>query len=230
MSKAPTTSYVPIPLPDYAEHPLDEMRKRALAFADLIRRRHSVRDFSDRPVPRDIIETCLSAALSAPSGANHQPWHFSVIGDAAIKQRIRIEAEIEERGFYDGRAGEEWLQALQPLGTDPAKPFLELAPWLIVVFGARKSPSADGVMRKNYYVPESVGIACGFLLTALHTAGLVTLTHTPSPMGFLNEICARPSEEKPYMLVVAGFPAADATIPRHATEKKTLADAVSFLE
>ena len=229
MRQAPTTKYLPLPLPDYREYPLDEMRLRAQAFATEIRRRHTVRDFSERAVPRDIIESCLSAALSAPSGANHQPWHFSVIGDPALKRRIRREAEIEEQAFYDGRAGVEWLKALEPLGTDPAKPFLEIAPWLIVIFGARKSVSADGVLRKNYYVPESVGIASGLLLAALHMAGLASLTHTPSPMGFLNEICSRPAEEKPYMLVVVGYPSAGATIPKHATEKKSLADAVTFL-
>lgn len=221
--------YLPIPLPDYRAYPEAEMRARAVAFKDEIRRRHTVRDFSDRAVPRDIVETCIAAALTAPSGANHQPWHFSVIGNSELKQRIRAEAEIEERAFYDGRAGREWLAALKPLGTDANKSFLTTAPWLIVIFGARKSPSADGVVRKNYYVPESVGIATGFLLAALHTAGLATLTHTPSPMGFLNEICGRPSDEKPYMLVVTGYPAADATIPRHATEKKTLAEAATFL-
>ena len=225
-----TADYCPIPLPDYQEYPLDEMRRRAAAFTTDIRRRHTVRDFAARPVPRDIIETCLQAALTAPSGANHQPWHFSVIGNAKIKARIRREAEAEERTFYDGRAGAEWIKALAPLGTDSQKPFLEIAPWLIVIFGARKSASADGVMRKNYYVPESVGIATGFLLAALHHAGLATLTHTPSPMGFLNEICRRPLEEKPYMLVVTGYPSPAATIPKHATEKKTLAAAVTFLE
>lgn len=219
----------PIPFPDYCAFHEAEMRTRAAAFRDEIRRRHTVRDFSDRAVPRDIVETCITAALTAPSGANHQPWHFSVIGNSALKQRIRAEAEIEERAFYDGRAGKEWLAALKPLGTDATKSFLTTAPWLIVIFGARKSPSADGIVRKNYYVPESVGIATGFLLAALHTAGLAALTHTPSPMGFLNEICGRPADEKPYMLVVTGYPAADATIPRHATEKKSLAEAATFL-
>jgi iodotyrosine deiodinase len=230
MSQPLTSNFRPVPLPDYQEYQLGEMRQRATAFtADLVRR-HTVRDFSARPVPRDIIETCLKAALSAPSGANHQPWHFSVIGDPKRKARIRAEAEIEERAFYDGRAGEEWIKALAPLGTDPNKPFLEIAPWLIVVFGARKSRSADGVLRKNYYVPESVSIATGFLIAALHTAGLATLTHTPSPMGFLNEICGRPAEEKPYILLVAGYPASDATIPQHATEKKPFGEVVTFLE
>ena len=230
MPRAPTTDYRPIPLPDYREYPLDEMRRRAADFTSNLLRRHTVRDFAPRPVPRDIIETCLQAALSAPSGANHQPWHFSVIGDATRKARIRTEAEIEERAFYEGRAGEDWIKALAPLGTDPSKPFLEIAPWLIVIFGARKSRSADGALRKNYYVPESVSIAAGFLIAALHNAGLATLTHTPSPMGFLNEICGRPAVEKPYILLVTGYPAADATIPLHATEKKSLAEAVTFFE
>jgi iodotyrosine deiodinase len=230
MPKARTSDYRPIPLPDYREYPVDEMRQRAAAYTMDLRRRHTVRDFAPRAVPRDIIETCLQAALSAPSGANHQPWHFSVIGNPTLKSRIRAEAEVEERAFYEGRAGADWIKALAPLGTDPAKPFLEIAPWLIVIFGARKSRSADGVLRKNYYVPESVSIAAGFLIAALHSAGLATLTHTPSPMGFLNEICARPAEEKPYILLVTGYPAADATIPQHATEKKSLAEAVTFFE
>ena len=230
MSDGPTQDFKPIPLPDYVELPLAEMRARAAAFHDLIRRRHTVRDFAPKPVPRDLIETCLMAAGTAPSGANHQPWHFSVIGNAAMKSRIRVAAEEEERAFYQGRAGEEWLAALRPLGTDPDKPFLEIAPWLICVFGARKSASADGVMRKNYYVPESVAIATGFLIAALHHAGLATLTHTPAPMSFLNEICGRPSSEKPYILLVTGYPAADAHIPRHATEKKQLREIASFFE
>lgn len=225
-----TTKFDPIPLPDYAEYPPEEMLARAESFRREIARRHTVRDFSPRPVPRAVIETCLRAAGTAPNGANHQPWHFAVIGEPARKVRIRAAAEEEERAFYAGKAGEEWLAALAPLGTDPSKPFLEIAPWLIVVFGARSSASADGVMRKNYYVPESVSIACGFLLAALHHAGLATLTHTPSPMGFLNEICGRPANEKPYFVVVTGYPAADATIPRHATEKKPLSEIASFFE
>ncbi|MCZ8261145.1 MAG: nitroreductase family protein [Beijerinckiaceae bacterium] len=225
----PTRDFEPVPLPDYREYPPEEMRARAEAFRAEIARRHTVRDFAPRPVPRDIIETCLRAAGTAPNGANHQPWHFAVIGDPALKARIRAAAEDEERAFYAGKAGEEWLAALRPLGTDPQKPFLEIAPWLIAIFGARSSPSADGVMRKNYYVPESVSIATGFLIAALHHAGLATLTHTPSPMGFLNEICHRPAQEKPYILLVTGYPAADAHIPRHATEKKPLAEIASFL-
>jgi nitroreductase len=230
MTGALTTDFIPLPLPDYVERPPQDMQARAEAFYDGIRRRHTVREFSNRPVPRQLIETCLKAAGTAPSGANHQPWHFSAIGDAVMKARIRTAAEEEERAFYAGRAGAEWLAALKPLGTDPDKPFLEIAPWLICVFGARKSRSADGVMRKNYYVPESVAIATGFLIAALHHAGLATLTHTPAPMSFLNEICGRPDAEKPYILLVTGYPAADAHIPRHATEKKSLSEIATFFE
>jgi iodotyrosine deiodinase len=224
-----TRDFEPVPLPDYREYPLEDMRLRAEAFRAEIARRHTVRDFAPRPVPQDIIETCIRAAGTAPNGANHQPWHFAAISNPEVKARIRQAAEEEERAFYAGKAGEEWLAALKPLGTDPLKPFLEVAPWLIAIFGARSSPSADGVSRKNYYVPESVSIATGFLITALHHAGLATLTHTPSPMGFLNEICRRPPQEKPYILLVVGYPAEDAHIPRHATEKKPLAEIASFL-
>ncbi len=224
-----TSSYQPIPLPDYQELPVDDMRRQADDFLKLIRRRHTVREFSARAVPRDILETCLTAAATAPNGANHQPWHFVVVSDADKKQMIRRGAEEEERAFYAGRAGEEWIEALRPLGTNPEKPFLEVAPWLIVVFGERKSRSADGQLRKNYYVPESVSIAVGFLLVALHSAGLATLTHTPSPMGFLNEICERPKQDKPYFLIATGYPADDATIPLHATEKRPINEIVSWL-
>jgi nitroreductase len=230
MTGALPTDFIPLPLPDYVERPPQDMQARAEAFYDGIRRRHTVREFSNRPVPRQLIETCLKAAGTAPSGANHQPWHFSAIGDAVMKARIRTAAEEEERAFYAGRAGAEWLAALKPLGTDPDKPFLEIAPWLICVFGARKSRSADGVMRKNYYVPESVAIATGFLIAALHHAGLATLTHTPAPMSFLNEICGRPDAEKPYILLVTGYPAADAHIPPPATEKKSLSEIATFFE
>ena len=230
MAATLTKEPVFVPLPDYVELPPDEMARRAESFRNDIARRHTVREFSPRPVPRALIETCLSAAATAPSGANHQPWHFAVIGNAAMKTRLRAAAEEEERAFYAGRAGHEWLAALKPLGTDPDKPFLEVAPWLICVFGARRSRSADGVLRKNYYVPESVSIATGFLIAALHRAGLVTLTHTPAPMGFLKEICGRPADEKPYVLVVTGYPASDARIPLHATEKKSLADVTTFFE
>jgi iodotyrosine deiodinase len=225
----PLTEYRPIALPDYTELTLNEMRRRARAFYDEIRRRHTVREFSARPVPRDIIEDCLRAAGTAPNGANHQPWHFAVVGNPDLKRCIRLAAEEEEVAFYNGRAGEEWLEALKPLGTDASKAFLETAPWLICIFGERKSRSADGRLRKNYYVPESVSIAAGFLIAALHHAGLVVLTHTPAPMGFLNEICGRPTTDKPTLLMVVGYPAADATIPAHALEKRPLKEIATFL-
>jgi iodotyrosine deiodinase len=228
MSEA-VVDYIPIPLPDYIELPVEEMGERARAFYAHIRTRHTVREFSPRPVPRDIVEQCLLAAGTAPSGANHQPWHFTVITDPALKRRVREGAEAEEKVFYEGRAGQEWLDALRPLGTDANKSFLEVAPYLICIFGARRSPGADGRMRKNYYVPESVGIATGFLIAALHRAGLVTLTHTPAPMGFLNEICGRPDNDKPYILLVTGYPATDATIPTYATQKKPLSEIATFL-
>jgi iodotyrosine deiodinase len=224
------SDYQPVPLPDYVEYPLRKMQFRADSFLAEMRRRHTVRDFSPRPVPRKIIETCVESAMTAPSGANLQPWHFCVISNPEIKSRIRREAENEERAFYQGKAGAEWLGALQPLGTDPEKPFLEIAPWLICVFGARKSRCTDGVIRKNYYVAESVSIATGFLIAALHQSGLASLTHTPSPMGFLNEICGRPPDEKPYILLVTGYPAGHATIPKAATVKKALHLAATFLD
>lgn len=220
--------YEPIPLPPREKLSLSDMTDRAEAFLELMSCRHTVREFAPEPVPRNLIEACLKTAATAPSGANLQPWHFAVIGNPAVKARIRREAEAEERAFYAGKAGEEWLGALKPLGTDPDKAFLEIAPWLICIFGARKSMCADGIVRKNYYVPESVSIATGFLIAALHQAGLATLTHTPSPMGFLNEICNRPSDEKPYILLVTGFPAIGATIPRFATIKKPLTEIASF--
>lgn len=229
MASAPTKDYRPIPLPDYEELPIEQMRANAKAFYDEIRKRHTVRDFAARPVPRDIIESCLLAAGTAPNGANHQPWHFAVIGSPELKKRIRAAAEEEERAFYAGRASEEWLAALAPLGTDDSKPFLEDAAWLICIFGERKSRSADGVLRKNYYVPESVNIATGFLIAALHRAGLATLTHTPNPMGFLNELCGRPAHDKPYILLVVGYPKEGATIPAHAIEKRALEDIATFL-
>jgi iodotyrosine deiodinase len=191
----------------------DEMRARARAFRTMMAQRRTVRDFSDRPVPRAIIEDCVMAAASAPSGANQQPWTFACICDPDVKRRIRDAAEEEERGFYAGRASDEWLRALAPLGTDADKPFLETAPWLIAIFGQRYGLGPDGRRVKHYYVPESVGIACGFLIAALHGAGLATLTHTPSPMGFLNAICGRPDNEKALILLVAGYPADGAKVP-----------------
>ena len=219
-----------LPLPDYLEYPESEMLERAKKFYQDISRRHTVREFSSRPVPREIIDHCLRAAGTAPSGANHQPWHFAVIGSSEVKAQIRLKAEAEERRFYeDRRAGEEWLDALSPLGTDSSKEYLETAPWLIAIFAERRGGVEVGMDLKNYYVPESVGIATGFLISALHNAGLVALTHTPKPMNFLNEICNRPSSNKAYILMVVGYPGKGASIPRHATIKKPLEDIVTYL-
>lgn len=198
---------------EYREYPEAQMLQRAEQFADELHRRRSVRDFSNRPVPRDIIEHCLRAAGSAPSGANQQPWRFVSVSDATIKRRIREAAEVEERAFYEHRAPEQWKQALAPLGTDAQKPFLETAPWLIGIFYERFAFDEQGEKVKRYYPHESVGIASGFLIAALHHAGLATLTHTPSPMGFLNEILGRPSNEMAYLLLVVGFPADDCSVP-----------------
>lgn len=216
-----------IPLPGYREYPIEEMQQRAADFYTDIQRRRTVRDFSDRPVARDIIEKCLLAAGTAPNGANLQPWHFVVVSDPEIKQKIRQAAEEEEREFYQNRAPQEWLEALAPLGTDENKPFLETAPYLIAIFAQSYGLLPDGRRVKHYYVSESVGIATGFLITALHHAGLATLTHTPSPMGFLNEILARPSNERPFLLLVVGYPAVDAAVP--AITKKPLEEIATFL-
>ncbi len=211
-------------LGDFVERDIEEMRARSAAFFEEIRRRHTIRDFRPDPVPLNVIETCIAAAGRAPSGANHQPWHFAVVGDPAVKRAIREAAEEEERAFYAGRAGDEWLDALAPIGTNAEKPFLEIAPWLIAVFAQRRGGVLAGDNRKNYYVNESVGIACGFLIAALHHAGLATLTHTPNPMNFLNEKLGRPASEKAYLLIVAGRPDPGAPIPAHAMKKKALAD------
>ncbi|MEE9133828.1 MAG: nitroreductase family protein [Gemmatimonadota bacterium] len=202
-----------VPLVGYREYPLEEMKQRAAAVrADMLRRR-TVRQFSRRPVPREIIEDCVRAAGSAPSGANKQPWHFVVVSDPALKRRIREGAEQEEREFYGERAPQEWIEALEPLGTDECKPFLETAPYLIAIFAERYGTHPDGGKSKNYYVQESVGIATGVLIAAIHNAGLASLTHTPSPMGFLNEILDRPENERPYLLLVVGYPAEGAVVP-----------------
>lgn len=203
-----------VPLNTYTVIQPEEMRRRAREFNDHIQRRRTVRAFDHRSVPKEVIEECLRAAGSAPSGAHMQPWHFVAVADPSIKSRIRLEAEIEEREFYQRRAPAEWLAALEPLGTDEHKPFLELAPWLIVVFLKRFCRLPDGRKVKNYYTDESVGIATGFLLAALHHAGLASLTHTPSPMGFLNDILGRPRDtERPYMIVVTGYPQAGVLVP-----------------
>jgi nitroreductase len=212
---------------DYSEYPAEVMQERASAFYDEVRRRRTVRDFSDRAVPREVIEACIASAGMAPSGANQQPWHFVAVSDPSIKHQIRTAAEEEERAFYGGRASEEWLSALEPLGTDAQKPFLESAAWLIAIFGESYGVSEDGSQVKHYYVQESVGIATGVLITALHYAGLATLTHTPSPMGFLNSILGRPSNERPFLLLVAGYPAMGAQVPDIA--RKDLGGIASFI-
>lgn len=206
------------------------MRTRAAAFRAEIARRHSCRMFAPDPVERDVIADCIAAAGTAPSGANHQPWFFAAIGEPALKARVRAATEAEERAFYAGRAGDEWLGALGPLGTDADKSYLDAAPWLIAIFAQRRGGVAPGEARKNYYIAESVGIATGFLIAALHHAGLVTLTHTPNPMTFLNAMCGRPADEKPFLLLVVGYPAADAMIPVHAARKKPLAEIATFLD
>lgn len=216
-----------LPLASYQEYPLEEMLKRAATFREMMQRRRTVRHFSNRPVPREIIADCLLAAGSAPSGANMQPWHFVVVSDAEVKRRIRAAAEKEEQEFYHGRAPQEWLEALAPLGTDEHKPYLESAPYLIVIFAQSFGALADGRKVKNYYVTESVGIATGMLITAIHHAGLASLTHTPSPMGFLNDILGRPQNERAYLILVVGYPAPEAVVP--AISKKTLQDFVTFV-
>ncbi len=213
-------------LPDYSN---EERIARSKAFADALKTRRTCRHFSDAPISRAVIENALLAAGTAPSGANHQPWHFAVIESAAKKKALREAAEEEERAFYAGKASQEWLDALAPLGTDQDKPYLETAPYLIVIFGQRKGGMYPGDMKQNYYVNESVGIATGMLIAALHDAGLATLTHTPNPMKFLNTVCDRPANEKAVMVLVVGKPAADATIPVHATIKKPLDQIASWL-
>jgi nitroreductase len=200
-------------LSEYREFPIEEMRQRTANLLDEMRRRRSVRHFSPRSVPRDVVENCIRIAMTAPSGANRQPWHFALVGDQKVKQRIRSAAEEEERTFYEGRAPAEWLEALAPLGTDAHKPFLETAPYLIVIFAQLHGIGEDGSKVKHYYVNESVGIATGMLITALHHAGLASLTHTPAPMRFLNEILGRPPSEKPYLILVVGYPESDAQVP-----------------
>ncbi len=202
---------------------------RATAFAESMAKRRSCRHFTGEPVPREIVEAAIRAAGSAPSGANHQPWHFCAIAGAEAKAALRIAAEEEERLFYGGRASREWLEALWPLGTDPEKPFLEAAPWLIAVFAQRRGGVEHDARMQNYYVTESVGIACGLLLATLHQAGLATLTHTPNPMRFLNRLCSRPEHEKPLMIIAVGHAAPDATVPAHALRKKPLEQIASWL-
>lgn len=217
-----------IPLKNYREYPVEEMRDRLDEFYADIDRRRTVREFSDRPVPRDIIETALKVANTAPSGANLQPWHFAVVSGPETKKKIREAAEVEEREFYEHRASEEWLAALAPLGTDQHKPFLETAPYLIAVFLQKFGELPDGRKVKHYYPSESTGLATGMLITALHRAGLATLTHTPSPMKFLNQILGRPTSERPFLLLVVGYPADDAEVPD--ISRKELPEFTSWIE
>lgn len=215
------------PLTGYPDLDDAERVRRAEAFEATLRARRTVRQFADTPVPRAVIESAIRTAGRAPSGANKQPWTFVAVSAPDAKRRIREAAEAEERAFYGGRAGQEWLDALAPFGTDERKPFLETAPWLIAVFAQPHGVRPDGGKEKHYYVTESVGLATGFLLAALHHAGLATLTHTPSPMGFLRDVLGRPAHERAFVLVVAGVPAPDATVP--AIGKKPLDELARFV-
>ena len=215
-----------IPYSSYKSYPIEEMQKRSKEFFIDIQRRRTIREFSSKPVHKEIIENCLRAAGTAPSGANRQPWHFSVVSDSETKKKIREAAEKEEKKFYSGRAPDEWLEALEPLGTDENKPFLELAPYLIIIFSEAYGLDVKGEKIKNYYVSESVGIATGVLITALHNAGLATLTHTPSPMNFLREILGRGENERAFLILVTGLPADDVEVPN--IRKKSLEEYTSF--
>ena len=215
-----------IPLESYTKYSPEIMKERASEFYELIKKRRTIREFSDRPIDVEVIEKCLLAAGTAPNGANKQPWHFAVISDPAIKKQIREAAEEEERAFYHRKAPQDWLDDLYPLGTNEHKPFLETAPYLIGIFAQSYHLDEQGERSKHYYVKESVGIATGMLITALHHSGLATLTHTPSPMGFLNEIMKRPSHEKPFLLLVVGYPKDDVQVPD--ITKKSLNEISSF--
>ena len=215
-----------IPL-NFTEYSPDEMQQKAHEFYQTIKRRRTVREFSDRPVPEGVIENCIKAAGTAPNGANKQPWHFVVVKDPEIKHKIRIAAEEEEQEFYNRRAPDDWLEDLEPFGTDEHKPFLEKAPCLIGIFAQPYHLDEHGKKEKHYYVKESVGIATGMLITALHQSGLATLTHTPSPMGFLNKIMKRPSHEKAFLLLVVGYPKQGTEVPDIA--KKSLSEITTFL-
>ncbi|MEJ6394743.1 nitroreductase family protein [Gymnodinialimonas sp. 2305UL16-5] len=221
-------AYEAVPLSDRAALTDAEALAAAQAAYDEVRTRHSIRDFSDRTVPAEIIEACVKSAGTAPSGANHQPWHFVAISNPALKAQIRAEAEAEEQKFYAGGASDEWIKALEPIGTNADKPHLTTAPWLIVIFAQRWGEFDDGTRFKNYYVPESVGIATGFLIWALHRAGLSVLTHTPNPMKFLNGALDRPASEKPTMILAVGHPADGATVPAVAKIKKPLAEILTI--
>ena len=216
-----------VSLDSFRHYPMEEMQRRAGEFYRDVNRRRTVRDFTDTPLPRELIENCLKAADTAPSGANQHPWHFVVVEDANLKRQIRIHAEEEEREFYENRAPQEWLEALAPLGTDAEKPFLETAPCLIVIFARVYGVLPEGQKIKHYYVNESMGIATGILITALHHSGLVSLTHTPSPMKFLNGCLKRPENERPFLILVTGFPAGDAKVPD--LKRRDLSEIATFL-
>ncbi|MEJ2171397.1 MAG: nitroreductase family protein [Woeseiaceae bacterium] len=222
------SNYPTLPLEGFEEYPVETMRARLEDFYAEVSRRRTVRDFSPRPVPRDIIELALRAANTAPSGANLQPWHFVVVSAPDVKRRIREAAELEEREFYAHRASPEWLAALEPLGTNSDKPFLETAPYLIAIFLQKFGVLPDGRKVKHYYPTESTGLATGILITALHHAGLACLTHTPSPMKFLNEILGRPKSERPFLLLVVGYPADGAEVPD--IDRKSLEDVTTFVD
>ena len=219
--------YEPIKLPDRVQLSEAEDIQKSKIFFEYMCKRHSVRDFDSNPISKEIIENIIATADRAPSGANQQPWHFVAIKDLSMKEMIREAAEKEEQNFYTGGASEEWISALEPIGTGISKPHLTKAPWLIVVFAERYGKKTDGSRSKNYYVPESVGIAMGFLIAAIHNAGLVCLEHTPNPMKFLNNLCGRPYNEKPIMILPVGHPSADANIPKAAKLKKPLNEILS---
>ena len=221
-------SYEPLALPDRVQLSPDQATKASKDFLAYMKKRHSVRDYATSPVPREIIENIIATAASAPSGANRHPWHFVAVADPDMKAQIRAAAEEEEKSFYQGGAGDEWLSALEPIGTGVEKPHLTDAPWLIVVFAERYGLNPDGSRYKNYYINESVGIALGFLIAAIHNAGLVCLEHTPNPMKFLNTLCNRPINEKPVMVIPVGYPTETATIPAAAKQKKPLDKVSSF--
>lgn len=224
MSDIPSIAY------QFKSYPEPEMEARSADFLTLMSGRRSIRDFADRPVPKGVIQNCLEVAGQAPNGANLQPWHFVVVSDRETKHKIRLAAEAEERAFYQRRASDEWLEALSDLGTDANKSFIDDAGCLIVVFAQSYGLDDQGQRSKHYYVQESVGIACGFLIAALHNAGLACLTHTPSPMNFLGQILQRPPNERAYLNLVVGYPAQGATVPLHATQKKRPDQFISFVE
>ena len=224
---SPPQSYHPVPLPAHYHLPPEKAQAEAENFLEKMSKRHSIRDFSDVDVDENVIRTAIRTAARAPSGANQQPWHFVAIKNAEIKGKIRDAAEAEEMAFYNGGGGDEWLKALEPIGTSPDKPHITTAPWLIIVFAQRYGLRNDGKRYKHYYVPESVGIASGFLITALHNCGLSTLIHTPNPMSFLNEVCQRPKNEKPVMIIPVGYPTPQATVPQASLYKKAEREVLS---